>query len=100
KGRRTYSEPKPKYESEIDISLEEAYRGTTKTISFRVGNETKSLSVKIPKGILPGKKIRINGEKVGIDGDIYLKVNIKPDKRYKLEGLDVYQKVDLLPWEA
>lgn len=100
KSRGHYYEPKPQYESEIDISLEEAYRGTTRTISFRVGNETKSISVKIPQGILPGKKIKIKGEKAGIDGDIYLKVNIKPDKRYKLEGLDVYQKVELLPWEA
>lgn len=101
RGRTSYYDPKPQsYESEININLEEGNNGTTKTISFRVGNQTKSLSVKVPKGILPGKKIKIKGEKAGISGDIYLKVNFLSHGKYKLEGLDIYQKVDLLPWEA
>lgn len=99
RDRTSYYKPEP-YQSEINISLEEGLKGITKTISFRVGNETKSISVKIPKGILPGKKIKIKGEKAGIDRDIYLKINFKPDERYRLEGLDIYQRVDLLPWEA
>ena len=99
--RGTYYKPKPeRYESEISITLEEGYKGTTKTISFRVGNETKSLSVKVPKGILPGKKIKIKGEKAGIHGDIYLKVNFIKDSKLRLEGLDIYKRIDLLPWEA
>ena len=101
RGRGAYYEPtQQSYESEIDIRLEEGYRGTTKTVSFKVGNETKSLSVKVPKGILPGKKIKIKSKKAGIHGDIYLKVNFIKDGKLKLEGLDIYKRVDLLPWEA
>ncbi len=88
------------YESELNITLEEGYKGTTKTVSFRIGNENKSLSVKVPKGILPGKKIKIKGEKAGINGNVYLKVNFIPDKKLKLEGLDIYKEIDLLPWDA
>ena len=88
------------YESELNISLEEGYNGTTKTLSLRIGNENKSLSVKVPKGILPGKKIKIKGEKAGIHGDIYLKVNFIKDSKLRLEGLDIYKRIDLLPWEA
>ena len=89
-----------KYESEISITLEEAYKGVTKVMSLRIGNDTKSLSVNIPKGILPGKKIKIKGEKAGIKGDIYIKVNFIEDSKLKLKGLDIYKRVDLFPWEA
>jgi curved DNA-binding protein len=99
--QKAYYEPEPqKYESEINITLEEGYNGTTKTVSFRIGNETKSLSVKVPKGILPGKKIKIKGEKAGINGNVYLKVNIILQEKVKLEGLDIYKRVDLFPWDA
>ncbi|CCQ98052.1 Chaperone DnaJ [[Clostridium] ultunense Esp] len=89
-----------KYESEINITIEEGYKGITKPLSFRIGNETKTLSIKVPKGILPGKKIKIKGEKAGMDGDIYLKVNFLKDERLRLEGLDIYKRIDLYPWEA
>lgn len=99
--RNSYYEPKPQsYESEINISLQEGYNGTNKTLSIRTGSGNKSLSVKVPKGILPGKKIKIKGKKAGIDGDIYLKINFIPDEKLKLEGLDIYKKVDLFPWDA
>ncbi|MCF6465998.1 DnaJ C-terminal domain-containing protein [Clostridium sp. Cult2] len=100
-GRSNYNRPNPQsYESEIDISIEEGYKGTTKNVSLRIGNETKYLSVKVPRGILPGKKIKIKGEKAGIHGDIYFKINFIVDEKYKLEGLDIYQRVNLFPWEA
>jgi len=88
------------YESEIYITMEEGYNGTTKQISLKIGNEDKYLSVKVPKGILPGKKIKIKGEKAGINGDVYLKVNFIEEENRKLEGLDVYLKKDIYPWDA
>ncbi len=88
------------YETEIYITMEEGYKGTTKKISLNIGNENKKLSVKLPKGILPGKKIKIKGEKAGINGDVYLKVNFIEEENRKLEGLDIYVKKDIYPWEA
>lgn len=94
-------QPQPqRYESELNITLEEGYRGTTRTVSLRIGNENKSLSVKVPKGILPGKKIKIKGEKAGIDGDVYFKINFIQNRKLKLEGLDIYKEIDILPWDA
>ncbi|NLJ99449.1 MAG: J domain-containing protein [Tissierellia bacterium] len=89
-----------RYESELNISLEEGYKGTTKTVSLRIGNENKSLSVKVPRGILPGKKIKIQGEKAGINGDIYFTINFIENKKMRLEGLDIYKEIDILPWDA
>ena len=98
--RNTYQREVPKYDSEVNITIEEGYKGVVKPLSFRIGNENKSLSVNVPKGILPRKKIKIKGEKAGIDGDIYLKINFISNENLRLEGLDLYKKVDLFPWDA
>ena len=91
---------RPVYESEIYISLEEGYKGVSKKVPLRIGNESRTLSVKVPRGILPGKKIKINGEKAGINGDVYLKVNILEEDGMELKGLDIYKRVDIYPWDA
>ncbi|NLJ77863.1 MAG: DnaJ domain-containing protein [Tissierellia bacterium] len=88
------------YESELDITLEEGYRGATRTISLRIGSDTKSISVKVPKGILPGKRIKIKGSKMGIGGDVYLKVNFVLKDNVELKGLDIYKDIDIFPWDA
>ncbi|WP_129595968.1 DnaJ C-terminal domain-containing protein [Anaerophilus nitritogenes] len=86
-------------ETKIDITLKDAYQGITKNISIKMGSQKKSVSVKIPSGILPGKKIKLKGQgKNG--GDLYLKVNIVESKDFELKGLDLYTVLDLTPWEA
>lgn len=92
-------------ESELEISLKEAYEGVSKTISVNILGEVKTISVKIPAGILPGKKIKIKeqggkGSRGGKNGDLLLKIKIKDDKEFKLEGLDIIRDLNLLPWEA
>lgn len=89
-----------RYEAQINITIEEGYKGTTKPLSIRIGNETKSLSIKVPRGILPGKKIKIQGEKAGINGDILIKVNFIENEGLVLKGLDLYKKINLYPWDA
>ncbi|MBZ2175440.1 J domain-containing protein [Schnuerera sp. xch1] len=98
--RGTINKHQQKYESNINITIEEGYNGTTKQVPLKIGNENKFLSVKVPKGILPGKKIKIKGEKAGIDGDVYFKVKFMKDENLKIEGLDLYKKIDIYPWEA
>jgi curved DNA-binding protein len=88
------------YESELDINLEEGFNGTTKEIGLNYGGKIKRLSVKIPKGILPGKKLKIKGEKWGLNGDIIFNINLIEDGKNRLDGLDIISKTDVLPWEA
>lgn len=88
------------YESELNVTLEEAYNGATKDISLNFMGENKNLSIKIPKGILPGKKLKVKGEKWGIDGDILFAINFVLDNNTSLDGLDIVSKQDVLPWEA
>ncbi len=68
---------------EITVTLEDVLQGAEKTISLRQNGRTNSISVKIPKGIEAGKKLRLSGKGSpsntgGPAGDLYLKVNIAP----------------------
>ncbi len=88
------------YETDLSVSIEEAYKGTNKAVSLSLGGVSKSIKVKIPKGITPGKKIRVKGERWGIEGDIIFKINFLEDEKLELKDLDIIKTVDILPWEA
>lgn len=90
--------PRARYEAEVTITIEEGYRGTTRTFALDGGTSPKTVEVKIPQGITPGKKIRVRGEKFGIAGDIY--VAIRFAEGAKLEGLNLIRTLTLAPWEA
>ncbi len=92
----------------LDISLEEAFNGGTKTIQFAKApgsTEMKKLKINIPKGVSNGQKIRLakqgqaspNG---GEPGDLYLEMNILPHPLFRLEDRDVILRLPLTPWEA
>lgn len=93
-------------ETSIDISIEEAYYGLDKKISLRtVEGKMKTFSIKIPAGIRNRRKIRLIGEgKQGQNGakngDLFIKINIENNKKYKLKGYDIYTDLLLTPWEA
>ena len=64
---------------------------------------TKNLSVKVPKFVKEGQKIRLKNEgkadQYGNKGDLYLVVKIK-DPNYKISGEDLEKEVEILPSEA
>lgn len=99
-GRRPSRNQTPSYESELNITIEEGFKGATKNITLNIGGENKSLSVNVPKGILPGKKLKVKGEKWGINGEILFKINFISEMKNTLDGLNITAKLDLLPWEA
>lgn len=74
----------------VDISLKEAYQGTQK--QFRINGER--VNVKIPAGIRDGKKLKLKGKGnvalTGRRGDLYLKINIRPEENYEVRGNDIY----------
>lgn len=102
------------HEAILQISLEDAYHGDSKTISMQmpavnaqgqVVHQSKTFDVKIPAGILPGQKIRLAGQGGegsggGRSGDLYLKVEIPPHPVYQLDGRDLITDLRVAPWEA
>lgn len=100
KSSRRAKPQRQSYDLELDITIEEGYKGLEKDISLSFNGEVKTIKVKVPSGILPGKKLKVKGEKWGIDGDILFKINFVEEEDLKLDGLDLISKVDVLPWDA
>lgn len=91
--------PRQKYETLINLTVKEAFTGIERDLYVNVNNSPKKITVKIPKGITAGKKVKVNGDKYGIDGDILVKINIVEDD-YRFDGLNLIKKITLYPWEA
>ena len=93
-------------QTEIKVSLEDAFYGVEKKISFRtVDGNMKTFSVKIPEGIRNGEKIRLIGQgKKGLNGgkngDLFIKIDIEDNECFRLYGCDLYTDLKLSPWEA
>lgn len=92
--RTTRSRP-PAVEHPVEITLQEAYRGTERTITI----DGRRLQVKIPAGADNGTKVRMAGVGQpgpnGTRGDIYLVVQVIPDPRFERKGNDLYTDFDL-----
>lgn len=93
-------------ETEINVKLEDAYYGLEKKIALRtVKGKMKTFSVKVPEGIRNGEKIRLLGQgkpgtNGGKNGDLFIKINIENNKKFKLQGSDILTSVYVTPWEA
>ena len=78
-------------EADIELTIEEIAKGTTRTIHVSApGGRQKTLQVKIPAGVRAGSKVRVPGEgglgAAGTNGDLFLKVRIKPHPTFTIEG--------------
>jgi curved DNA-binding protein len=92
-------------EAEIELSVEEAYRGGRRSVTLSSDGTRRSFDVTIPAGVTDGQRIRLAGQGGrGSDGaragDLYLIAAIAPHPRYRLDGRDLYVELRLAPWEA
>jgi curved DNA-binding protein len=80
----------PSYQQEVQITLEEAYRGAERTVMV----DGRRLQMKIPAGARTGTKVRMSGAgPTGPDGrptDLYLVIDVMPDTRYERQEDDLY----------
>ncbi|KRD23410.1 DnaJ C-terminal domain-containing protein [Streptomyces sp. Root264] len=93
-------------EAELPLTVEEAYRGGRRTVTLAgPAGQPRRYEVHVPPGVTDGQRIRLAGEggRGGGDaaaGDLYLRVRVQPDPRFRLDGRDVYVQVPVAPWEA
>ena len=102
------------HHARILIDLEDAFHGATRTITLHapqldgqghVRTRVRTLNVRIPRGIRQGQHIRLTGQGTpgfggGVAGDLYLDVEFKPHRLYRVDGRDLYLDLPLAPWEA
>ena len=81
--------PPPEYP--VEVTLEEAFHGATRTLRL---NDGRTLEVKIPPGVGQGSRVHIaSGGNEG--GDFYLVVSVLEHGAFQREGRDLYTEVDL-----
>ncbi len=104
---RTNRGPIPGSDQEIDaeITVEEAYHGTQRSLTITGPDGARSLDVNIPAGVVDGQRIRLRGQggrgaNGGQSGDLYLIVRIAPHPRYRVSGRDLTALLPLSPSEA
>ena len=102
------------HHAKVLIDLEDAYQGAVRNIVLQtpvvdeqghVSTRQHTLKVKIPKGVKQGQRIRLAGQGgSGMgdspNGDLYLEIEFKPHRIYRVEGHDVYLNLPVTPWEA
>ncbi|MBC8162971.1 MAG: J domain-containing protein [Roseiflexaceae bacterium] len=90
-------------EHAADITLEEAFHGSTRAFSFQNPNgQPRRIDVKIPPGADTGTRVRVAGEGGpgmggGRRGDLFIVVRVLPHERYERngDGLTVHAPIDL-----
>ena len=115
-GRRTHT-LRMKGEDQhakIVIPLAEAYHGARQTITLtrptvdpygHVTTRPHRLHVAIPKGIIEGQRIRLEGQGLpgyggSPAGDLYLEIVFQQDPLFHAEKRDIHLTLPVAPWEA
>ncbi|NVM21996.1 MAG: J domain-containing protein [Desulfobacterales bacterium] len=80
---------------ELPLTIQEVLHGTTKTIALEQAGEHQKINVKIPKGMVTGKKLRLAGKGQhgafgGPPGDLYIQAKVLHDPVFSLVGYDIY----------
>ncbi|GAB4224595.1 MAG: DnaJ C-terminal domain-containing protein [Francisella sp.] len=114
-GSKTRSKKGEDIHVTLRLNVEEAIKGGKKTISYNYQElgtngiptmKSKSVDVKIPPAIGNGKKLRVKGKGgagIGTNapaGDLYITIEVVEHKNYKVDGNDIYEHINIAPWEA
>lgn len=100
--------------AKIVIRLEDAFQGSKQTITLsrakvdehgQVRTEPHTLHVTIPKGIIEGQHIRLEGQGMpgiggGPNGDLFLEIAFAEHPQYNIKERDIYHTLPITPWEA
>ena len=100
--------------AKVVIRLEDAYQGSKQTLTLSRAQVDKTghgrtvphtLQVTIPKGIIEGQQIRLEGQGMpgiggGPNGDLYLEIAFAEHPYFHAEGRDIFSTLSITPWEA
>jgi curved DNA-binding protein len=88
-------------EAELPVTIDELLKGGRR----RIGLGNRSLDVEIPPGARDGTVLRLAGQGEsghggGEAGDLYLRLRLTPDSRYRVVDDDLEMDLPLWPWQA
>jgi DnaJ-class molecular chaperone len=93
----TTSRRRVRLEQAVEVTLEEAFAGTTRVIQMTNGLRQggRRLEVKIPPGVDNDSRIRVQPEGASSGEELYLVVSVQPHAQFERRGNDLYTKVDV-----
>ncbi len=112
RGGASFKRPGEDIHYRLPVTLEEAARGGTRTITLPVREmdgrgglreSSKTLKVTVPRGVTDGGKIRLRGQGqpgAAGAGDLYLQIEFEPHPIYTVDGRDLRTVLHVAPWEA
>jgi DnaJ-class molecular chaperone len=85
-------------EGAAEITLEEAYAGTTRTIELSERGRTRRVEISIPAGVADGARVRAAGQggagsAGATSGDLFVRVGVRPHPRFTRDGTDLRVQV-------
>jgi curved DNA-binding protein len=100
--------------AKVSITLEDSYHGAKRTITLnrtvddgkgRLAIQPQSLQVSIPKGIIEGQQIRLEGQGdvgygQGQRGNLFLEIVFEPHPLFTVSKRDIFLVLPVTPWEA
>jgi DnaJ-class molecular chaperone len=100
RGRTGRSRPRERghdLESGVELTLEEAFGGTTRRVKLTGEGRDRTIDVRIPAGVHDGARVRAAGEggaaNGGRPGDLFLVVRVLPHPRFERRGQDLHTRV-------
>jgi curved DNA-binding protein len=100
--------------AKVSITLEDSYHGAKRTITLnrtvddgkgRLAVQPQSLQVSIPKGIIEGQQVRLEGQGDigygrGARGNLFLEIVFEPHPLFTVSKRDIFLVLPVTPWEA
>lgn len=85
---------------ELPLTLREVASGTSKTVTFQHQGRNENIEVKIPPGMVTGKKLRLAGkgeqsEFGGPPGDLFIQSRVTSDPDFTAEAYDLNTTVTI-----
>ncbi len=80
---------------ELPLTLREVASGTSKLVTLQHQGRSEKITVKIPKGMITGKKLRLSGKGNpspygGSAGDLYIQSKVIADPDFEVKDYDLY----------
>ncbi|MDR7518896.1 MAG: DnaJ C-terminal domain-containing protein [Armatimonadota bacterium] len=91
----TATRARPRVDATVEITLEEAFHGTRRSIQLPSGQR---IDVEIPRGIRAGQTLRLAGAADG--GDVFLTVSVAPHRLFERTDDDLTIEVPVTMSEA
>jgi curved DNA-binding protein len=104
-GPRQHPRAGADQETQLTITVEQAYRGAHLPIKVPGPAGDRTVRVRVPAGAVDGQRLVVRGcGQAGVggapSGDLHVTVRVAPHPRYRLEGHDVHVDLSVSPWEA